>query len=104
MMGRMYSESFDIDESHHNSYPCRGVERREDTDSSEAEVSVQGAVVSSSQGTKLFYLITKQNWPDAVKRCRGEGSMEAMTWIVEKNEDGSIRWKLLPIHKVSISL
>ena len=27
---------------------------------------------------------------------------EAMAWVVEKNRDNSVRWKLLPIHQVSI--
>ena len=97
---RMYDDDYDIEERHAGASPRQGRERRED--SSEIEVESDGPAVSSSHRTKLFSLITKRNWSAAVKRCRGEGAMEAMTWIVEKNADDSIRWKLLPIHQVSI--
>ena len=96
----MYNYDFKSDERHVNSSPRQESGRRED--SSEVVVDFEGPVVSSSRGTKLYSLITKRNWPAAVKRCKGEGAKEAMTWIVEKNIDGSICWKLLPIHQVSV--
>ena len=93
-------DSLDTDERQQsNSPPPQESESREDC--SEGVVDFEGPVVSSSEKTELFSLILKRNWPDAVKRCRAEGAMEAMTWIVEENTDGSIRWKLLPIHQVS---
>lgn len=55
---------------------------------------------NSDNPTKLFSYIAKRNWEVALKRCSGEkGKREAATWIVEYNADGSIRWKLLPIHQ-----
>ena len=56
--------------------------------------------VSSKNPTKLFDFGTKRNWAGAVKRCKGEDKKEASQWIVEHNKDGTIRWKLLPIHQV----
>jgi hypothetical protein len=55
--------------------------------------------VSASEPTKLFASISKRNWPAVVKRCKGDYAKEARTWVVEKNRDGSVRWKLLPIHQ-----
>lgn len=55
--------------------------------------------VSSHNPTKLFSFVTKRNWTGAVKRCSGADKVEATKWIVEHNNDGSIRWRLLPIHQ-----
>ena len=91
----------DNDKRQTNSSPRQESGKRED--SSKVVVDLEGLAVSSSQGTELFSLIAKRNWLDTVKRCKGEqGMKEAMTWIVEKNADDSTRWKLLPIHQVSI--
>ncbi len=57
--------------------------------------------VSSTNPTKLFSFVSKRNWAGAVKRCSGADKAEATKWIVEHNNDGSIRWRLLPIHQVS---
>lgn len=63
--------------------------------------SLQGddQLVSAAEPTKLFSMITKRNWEGVVKRCKGEDAKEAMAWVVEKNRDNSVRWKLLPIHQ-----
>lgn len=55
--------------------------------------------VSSTNPTKLFSFVSKRNWAGAVKRCSGADKAEATKWIVEHNNDGSIRWRLLPIHQ-----
>ena len=57
--------------------------------------------VSSKNPTKLFAFVKKRNWAGAVNRCSGADFAEATKWIVEHNTDGSIRWRLLPIHQVS---
>jgi len=57
---------------------------------------------SSKDPTKLYSFVNKKNWAGAIKRCKGDTKDEASTWIVEKNNDGSTRWKLLPIHQVSL--
>ena len=70
-------------------------------ESEDIAVKVSGSVVTSEEPTKLFSLINKRNWTAVVKRCRGEYAKETMTWVEEKNQDNSLRWKLLPIHLVS---
>lgn len=54
---------------------------------------------TSENPTKLYTFVSARNWTGTIKRCVGEDKKEVSTWIVEKNTDGSIRWKLLPIHK-----
>ena len=80
----IYNYDLKNDERHVNSSLRQGRETRKDY--SEVVVDFEGPIVSSSQGTKLFSLVTKCNWPYTVQRCRGEqGAKEAMTWIVKKN-------------------
>jgi len=57
--------------------------------------------VSSENPTKLFAFVSKRNWAGVAERCSGADKAEATNWIVEHNNDGSIRWRLLPIHQVS---
>ena len=57
--------------------------------------------VSSKHPTKLFAFVSKRNWAGVAERCSGADKAEATNWIVEHNNDGSIRWRLLPIHQVS---
>ena len=59
------------------------------------------SVASSDNPTKLFSFVSSRNWAGVIKRSVGDDKKEVSTWIVEKNNDGSTRWKLLPIHKVS---
>jgi ankyrin repeat protein len=56
--------------------------------------------VTSESPTKLFSLIAKHNWVAALKRLQLENyKREAEIWVIEHNTDGSLRWKLLPIHQ-----
>jgi ankyrin repeat protein len=56
--------------------------------------------VTSDTPTKLFSFIAKRNWVAALKRLQvEEDRREAEIWVVEHNSDGSLRWKLLPIHQ-----
>jgi len=49
--------------------------------------------------TTLFHLIKQKEWDRVLRRCE-ECPSEASVWIVEDNNyDGSIRWRLLPIHQ-----
>lgn len=57
--------------------------------------------VNAQNPTKLFAFVSKRNWSGAVKRCTSN-STEASKWIVEYNKDGTIRWRLLPIHQVGL--
>jgi len=64
------------------------------------EINLKGPEVSASQPTRLFSYIAKRNWDAALKRCKGVESKEALTWVTQKNRDGTIQWKQLPIHQV----
>ncbi len=67
-----------------------------------SEYSISENSVGAKSPTKLFTFVTKRNWAGAVKRCNSaDGKKEAATWIVENNQDGTVRWRLLPIHQVS---
>lgn len=56
-------------------------------------------VVSSTNPTAIFTAIKDRNWTSVVSICRSGEQSHAGTWIVEKNVDGSLRWKLLPLHQ-----
>ena len=58
------------------------------------------AVKSSSKPTKMFTYVKERNWSGVVRRCMGDDKTEAATWIADKNSDGSVRWKCLPLHQV----
>mmetsp|Transcript_14770 Transcript_14770/g.21096 ORF Transcript_14770/g.21096 Transcript_14770/m.21096 type:complete len:431 (+) Transcript_14770:208-1500(+) len=57
--------------------------------------------VTSNEPTLLFSYIKFKRWASVVKRCRSLGNekSEAGIWVVETNNDGSIRWKSLPLHQ-----
>lgn len=57
-------------------------------------------VVSSTNPTAIFSAIKERDWSTVVNLCLNAPENHAGTWIVEKNVDRSIRWKLLPIHQV----
>lgn len=56
---------------------------------------------SALEPTVLYELIKSRKWSAVVNRLRNQRSAadEAATWIVERNVDGSVRWKLLPLHQ-----
>jgi len=56
-------------------------------------------VVSSTNPTAIFSAIKERDWSTVVNLCLNAPENHAGTWIVEKNVDRSIRWKLLPIHQ-----
>ena len=57
---------------------------------------------STLEPTVLYELIKARKWSAVVDRLRTEryAVEEAGTWIVERNVDGSVRWRLLPLHQV----
>jgi hypothetical protein len=72
------------------------------TRDSNMDLFEQENIVSSSNPTQLFVFIKSKDWTKVVKKCRSNNrgdKDEASTWIVEKNTDGTVRWKLLPIHQ-----
>jgi len=56
-------------------------------------------VVSSTNPTAVFTAIKERDWSTVVNLCQNAPENHAGTWIVEKNVDRSIRWKLLPLHQ-----
>ena len=61
--------------------------------------------VSSDDPTDLYSLIKGKDWDGAISQARGgDHRGEAGTWVVEQNQDGSARWRLLPLHQVSGNL
>lgn len=60
------------------------------------------SIASSAKPTKMFMYVKERNWTGVVRRCMGDDKREAATWIVDKNIDGSMRWKCLPLHQVRI--
>lgn len=56
---------------------------------------------SALEPTVLYELIKSRKWSAVVNRLRNQRCAveEAATWIVERNVDDSVRWKLLPLHQ-----
>ena len=55
-------------------------------------------VAYSDEPTRLYNLLKHNDWRGAIKRANAH-PLEAKTWIVEKNLDGTVRWELLPLHQ-----
>ena len=74
----------------------------EDEETREEDVEVREC--STLEPTVLYELIKARKWSAVVDRLRTEryAIEEAGTWIVERNVDGSVRWRLLPLHQVRI--
>jgi len=51
--------------------------------------------------TKLFLLLQEKRWAEAAKHCDTH-QVDAATWISRKEEDGRLRWRLLPLHAAII--
>ena len=51
----------------------------------------------SDEPTELYNLVKDGDWSGVIK-CAQRNPLEAKTWIVEKNTDGTTRWELLPLH------
>lgn len=54
--------------------------------------------VDADEGTVLYDFLKRKRWSEAITQIN-EVPSEAKTWIVEKNTDGSVRWRLLPLHQ-----
>ena len=72
----------------------------EDEETRGEEVEIREC--STLEPTVLYELIKARKWSAVVDRLRTEryAVEEAGTWIVERNVDGSVRWRLLPLHQV----
>lgn len=51
--------------------------------------------------SRLYKFIEAKNWREAVLRCQTNPE-EAQTWVMRKEKDGKVRWKLLPLHAALI--
>jgi hypothetical protein len=85
--GKRVQENNTKDESRHVEIPKSSAQSVSTTreESEVIEVKADGPVVSASEPTTLFSLISKRNWKGVVNRCRGDETKEAMTWVMEKN-------------------
>ena len=54
-------------------------------------------IAYSDEPTELYNLLKDGDWSGVIK-CAQRNPLEAKTWIVEKNTDGTTRWELLPLH------
>lgn len=60
------------------------------------------SVKANERGVYLFKCIKDQKWDDVLKHL-DYYERDAKNWIEEVNDDGSKRWRSLPIHLVSVS-
>ena len=51
--------------------------------------------------SKLYKLIEAKDWHASIMRTRSNPE-EAQTWVMRKEKDGKLRWKLLPLHAALI--
>ena len=51
--------------------------------------------------SKLYKLIEAKDWQASILRTRSHPE-EAQTWVMRKEQDGKLRWKLLPLHAALI--
>jgi len=54
-------------------------------------------IAYSDEPTALYSRVRDADWSGAIKAAK-RNPIEASTWIVEKNTDGTTRWELLPLH------
>ena len=51
----------------------------------------------SDEPTSLYKLVKSGDWSGVIRLAQAN-PLEAKTWIVEKNTDGTTRWESLPLH------
>lgn len=51
--------------------------------------------------TELYEMLEASQWNSVCSRCQTHPE-EVQTWVVRRNADGEIRWKLLPLHAAVI--
>ena len=54
-----------------------------------------------SSATELYELLESSHWEQARSRCRSH-PQETRTWIVRKDKNHQVRWRLLPLHAAII--
>ena len=54
-----------------------------------------------SNPTELYLGLLRKDWSATITRCSSNAS-EAKTWVSRREDNGSLRWKLLPIHAALI--
>jgi len=66
-----------------------------------SEARKKDSVKATKRSVTLFNRIREKKW-DAVLKHLDYYERDATNWIEEVNDDGSKRWRSLPIHLVSI--
>ena len=70
----------------------RGADARDEPAEEEEKL-----IAYSDEPTELYNLLKDGDWSGVIKSAQ-RNPLEAKTWIVEKNTDGTTRWELLPLH------
>lgn len=77
--------------------------QREDSENSRPLFTRKPVSVKGSAGIVLLYQnIQDRNWDEVIERFE-KNEHNSKSWIEEVNPDGSLRWRSLPMHLVSIS-
>ena len=63
----------------------------------ETEVEEEKLLAYSDEPTSLYKLVKGGDWSGVIRGAQAN-PLEAKTWIVEKNTDGTTRWESLPLH------
>jgi len=74
----------------------RGAEARDEAAAAEEEEE-EKLIAYSDEPTELYKLLKDGDWSGVIRWAQ-KNPIEAKTWIVEKNTDGTTRWELLPLH------
>ena len=61
------------------------------------EVEEEKLLAYSDEPTSLYKLVKGGDWSGVIRGAQAN-PLEAKTWIVEKNTDGTTRWESLPLH------
>ena len=79
----------------------RVINKRSSGDCVKNRIETQPAALSEcdydTNPTELYLAIQNKKWDVAVKRCES-CPQEAATWVSRRENDNSLRWRLLPLH------
>ena len=74
-----------------------GIDARDASEPAAKEPAEEKLLAYSDEPTELYNRLKSSDWSGAIASAQ-RNPLEAKTWIVEKNTDGTTRWELLPLH------
>ena len=74
-----------------------GIDARDASEPAAKEPAEEKLLAYSEEPTELYNRLKSSDWSGAIASA-ARNPLEAKTWIVEKNTDGTTRWELLPLH------